>query len=61
VATIKVRQKWEDGSFDENSDIEEHKLYMEKVDSEWLISDFDDHKKDCLRHIANIVSELVSG
>ena len=61
VATIKVRQKWEDGSFDENSDIKEHKLYMEKMDSEWLISDFDDHKKDCLRHIANIVSELVSG
>jgi len=52
VATIKVRQKWEDGSFDENSDIEEHKLYMEKVDGEWLISDFDDHKKDCIRHIA---------
>ena len=52
VATIKVRQKWEDGSFDENSDVEEHKLYMEKVDGEWLISDFDDHKKDCIRHIA---------
>ena len=52
VATIKVRQKWEDGSFDENSDVEEHKLYMEKVDDEWLISDFDDHKKDCIRHIA---------
>ena len=52
VATIKVRQKWEDGSFDENSDIEEHQLYMEEVDGEWLISDFDDHKKDCIRHIA---------
>lgn len=52
MATIKVRQKWEDGSFDESSDIEEHKLYMEKVDGQWLISDFDDHKKDCIRHIA---------
>ena len=51
VATIKVRQKWEDGSFDENSDIEEHKLYMEKVDGRWLMSDFDDHKQDCIRHI----------
>ena len=51
MATIKVRQKWEDGSFDENSDVEEHKLYMEKVDGEWLISDFDEHKKDCIRHI----------
>jgi hypothetical protein len=51
VATVKVRQKWEDGSFDENSDIEEHKLYMEKVDGRWLMSDFDGHKQDCIRHI----------
>lgn len=52
VANIKVRQKWEDGSFDESSDIEEHKLYMEKVDGQWLMSDFDEHKADCIRHIA---------
>lgn len=51
VATIKVRQKWEDGSFDENSDVEEHQLYMEKVDGQWLMSDFDEHKQDCIRHI----------
>ena len=51
VATISVRQKWEDGSFDENSDIEEHKLYMEKVNGQWLMSDFDEHKQDCIRHI----------
>jgi len=51
VATIRVRQKWEDGSFDENSDIEEHKLYMEKVGGLWLMSDFDGHKQDCIRHI----------
>ena len=53
VATIKVRQKWEDGSFDETSDIEEHKLYMEKVDGQWLMSDFDGHKQDCIENIAN--------
>ena len=29
VATISVRQEWEDGSFDPSSDIEEHRLYME--------------------------------
>ena len=52
IATIKVRQKWEDGSFDESSDVEEHKLYMEKVDGQWLMSDFDEHKADCIRHIA---------
>ena len=52
VATIKVRQKWEDGSFDPNSDVEEHKLYMEKVGKQWLMSDFDEHKADCIRHIA---------
>ena len=52
VATISVRQKWEDGSFEEASDIEIHKLYMEKVDGKWLMSDFDGHKADCIRHIA---------
>lgn len=51
LATINVRQKWEDGSFDENSDIEEHRLYMEKVDGQWLMSDFDEHKADCIRYI----------
>ncbi|MBO7489263.1 MAG: hypothetical protein J6T88_03195 [Bacteroidales bacterium] len=52
VATIIVRQKWEDGSFDESSDIEEHKLYMKKEGGQWLMSDFDGHKADCIRHIA---------
>ena len=52
VATISVRQKWEDGSFDPNTDVEEHKLAMEKVGGQWLIADFDEHKADCLRHIA---------
>lgn len=51
VATVSVRQKWEDGSFDESTDIEEHKLYMEKVNGKWLMSDFDEHKADCIRHI----------
>ena len=53
VATIKVRQKWEDGSFDESSDVEEHRLYMEKVNGQWLMSDFDGHKQDCINYIAN--------
>ena len=53
VATISVRQKWEDGSFDENSDVEEHKLYMEKVGDVWLMCDFDGHKADCIDYIAN--------
>jgi len=52
MATVSVRQKWEDGSFDEESDIEEHRLYMECVDGRWLMSDFDEHKADCIRHIA---------
>ena len=51
VATISVRQQWEDGSFDSITDIEEHKLYMERVDGRWLMADFDGHKADCLRHI----------
>lgn len=52
VATISVRQQWEDGSFDSTTDVEEHKLYMERVDGQWLMADFDGHKADCLRHIA---------
>lgn len=52
VATIIVRQKWEDGSFDEQTDVEEHQLMMEKVNGVWLMSDFDGHKDDCRRHIA---------
>ena len=53
VATISVRQKWEDGSFDETTDIEEHQLYMQKVNGQWLMSDFDEHKQDCIRYIEN--------
>ncbi len=51
VATISVRQQWEDGTFDSTTDVEEHKLYMQKVDGRWLMADFDGHKADCLRHI----------
>lgn len=53
IATINVRQMWEDGSFDPETDIEEHKLYMEKVNGQWLMCDFDDHKQDCIRYIEN--------
>ena len=52
VALLTVRQKWEDGSFCSEEDIEEHRLYMEKVDGKWLISDFDEHKQDCINYIA---------
>ncbi len=52
VATVLVRQKWEDGTMDSESDAEEHHLYMEYVDGQWLMSDFDEHKADCIRHIA---------
>jgi len=52
VASVLVRQKWEDGSFDPETDLEEHLLYMERVDGEWLMSDFDGHKADCVRYIA---------
>lgn len=53
VATILVRQVWEDGSYAEETDLEEHKLYMEKVNGKWLMADFDGHKEDCSRYIAN--------
>lgn len=52
VATIHVRQEWPEGCSGESSDIEVHRLYMEKVNGEWLMSDFDEHKADCIRHIA---------
>ena len=53
VATINVRQMWEDGSFDPETDIEEHQLFMEKVNGVWLMCDFDEHKQDCIRYIDN--------
>ena len=53
VATINVRQMWEDDSFDPETDIEEQELYMEKVNGQWLMCDFDDHKQDCIRYIEN--------
>ena len=52
LATISVRQVWEDGSFDPESDIEEHILSMERVNGQWLMADFDNHKADCIRYIA---------
>ncbi len=51
VATLVVRQVWEDGSFDEETDLETHEMSMEKMEGTWLMSDFDNHKKDCVRHI----------
>ena len=36
----------------EVDDVEEHKLYMERVGGQWLMADFDGHKADCIRHIA---------
>ena len=51
IATIRVRQHWEDGSFDEETDIEEHTLSMERVDGIWLMSDFDGHKAHCIQRV----------
>jgi len=54
VATILVRQIWEDGTPADDSDTpEEHFLMMERVNGTWLMSDFDAHKVDCIRYIAN--------
>jgi hypothetical protein len=41
IATINVRQKREDGSFDESSDVEQHLLFMEQLGGKWLMADFD--------------------
>ena len=35
LAIINVRQVWDDGSFDPNSDIEQHRLYMDRVNGQW--------------------------
>lgn len=53
VATVLVRQKWEEGiEGEEEDEPEEHRLYMERVKGKWLMSDFDEHKADCIRYIA---------
>ena len=60
-ATISVRQQWAEcppdetggtASAEEGEIPEEHRLYMERVNGQWLMSDFDDHKADCIRYIA---------
>ena len=54
VVTILVRQVWPEGlEGDEDEEPEEHRLYMERVKGQWLMSDFDEHKADCIRYIAN--------
>ena len=54
VAIILVKQEWPEGiTGDEENEPEEHHLYMERVNGKWLISDFDEHKADCIRYIAN--------
>ena len=56
VATILVRQKWPEEELADGEGLEEaeaHRLYMERVRGEWLLSDFDEHKADCIRYIAN--------
>lgn len=53
IATILVREVWPEGmEGDEDEEPEEHRLYMERVNGEWLIADFDEHKADCIRYIA---------
>lgn len=51
IATINVRQKREDGSFDESSDVEQHLLFMEQLGGKWLMADFDEHLQDCINQI----------
>lgn len=53
VAYINVRQMWEDSTYVDEGLIEEHRLYMEKVGGKWLMSDFDEHKQDCINDISN--------
>ena len=53
VATVNVRQLWEDGTEPDDAEIEVHRLYMELVEGHWLMSDFDEHKQDCINYIAN--------
>ena len=52
IATIHVRQMWEDSSFVQDCKVGVHRLYMEKVNGQWLMADFDEHKADCVQAIA---------
>ena len=54
VASILVRQVWPDEIIgNEEDEPEEHRLYLERVNGKWLMSDFDERKADCIRYIAN--------
>ena len=54
VATILVHESWPEGVEGEDDNVDEmHLLYMERVNGEWLMSDFDGHKAHCIQYIAN--------
>ena len=36
---------------DTNYEADEHRLYMERVNDKWLITDYDEHKADAVRYI----------
>ena len=36
---------------DANYEADEHRLYMERVNDKWLITDYDEHKADAVRYI----------
>ena len=36
---------------DTNYEADEHRLYMERVNGEWVIADYDEHKADAVRYI----------
>lgn len=69
VATILVKQVWEeevlepdpasDAMFFEaiEAEAEQHRLYMEKQNGRWLMSDFDEHKAECISYLANYRQE----
>lgn len=56
VAYILVHQVWEDSS-PANDDEDTHIMEMEKVNGEWLMSDFDHRKEQCITYIENTMRE----
>lgn len=60
VAKISVRQIWEDGQEAEEEE-EEYLMNMTLENGEWLLSDFDGKKQECVDYVKDMRAKYASG
>ena len=53
IAYVSVQQKWDDGTISEEAP-KQHQMEMTLVQNQWLMSDFDGKKQECLDWVAEL-------